>query len=177
MGAPAAAGAMDRTSPSEIDRRLLPPEMELERRSFVVSTGSPACGDQPRGMGWQLRRKMSSLPHMRHSILRRIIGLLALLAIVALPLHAGMAVPMGAKVTAVTIAEGAHAPCGSCNSRPMKMTTSSCTVTCNSVIALPSVDVASHPALGAITGLSPVWIATGIQVSPEPYPPRLSFQA
>ncbi len=114
---------------------------------------------------------------MRHSALRRMIGFVAILAFLAVPLNASLALPVLVKAaTAAVVSDGddgvasATEGCGGHRT----MTRHDCMAMCAAgLFAVPCAEaIADVPLRSERPGL-PMLMRAGLELSPEPHPPKL----
>ena len=105
--------------------------------------------------------------------MRRIVGLMAILAFLAVPLNAGM---MSVAMQAATVAvlsdtSGETPPCDGCDHRQMTM--HDCMAMCaGSLFTVPRAVLLADVPLRSERPTFPTLMRAGIDVSPEPPPPK-----
>ena len=113
---------------------------------------------------------------MRHSALRRIVGLMAILAFLAAPLNASMMMPMAMQAaTAAVVSDGSGEtpPCDGCDHGQMALR--DCMAMCaSSLFTVPRAEVIADVPLRSKRPALPALMRAGLDVSPEPHPPKLS---
>lgn len=113
---------------------------------------------------------------MRHSALRCLVGLVAMLAFFAASLNAGLMTPMAmnAAMAAVHADEGGEMPpCDDGDHGQMALR--DCMAMCaSSLFTVPRADVIADVPLRSKRPALPALMRAGLDVSPEPHPPKLS---
>ena len=113
---------------------------------------------------------------MRHSALRRIVGLMAILAFLTAPLNASMMMPMAMQAATAAVVSGGSGetpPCDGCDHG--EMTLRDCMAMCaSSLFTVPRADVIAAVPLRSKRPALPALMRAGLDVSPEPHPPKLS---
>ena len=113
---------------------------------------------------------------MRHSALRRIVGLMAILAFLAAPLNASMMMPMAMQAATAAVVSGGSGetpPCDGCDHG--EMTLRDCMAMCaSSLFTVPRAEEIADVPLRSARPALPALMRAGLDVSPEPHPPKLS---
>ena len=113
---------------------------------------------------------------MRHSALRRIVGLMAILAFLTAPLNASVMMPMAMQAATAAIVSGGSGetpPCDGCDHG--EMTLRDCMAMCaSSLFTVRRADVIADDPLRSERPALPALMRAGLDVSPEPHPPKLS---
>ena len=111
---------------------------------------------------------------MRHSALRRIVGLMAILAFLTAPLNASMMMPMAMQAATAAVVSGGSGetpPCDGCDHG--EMTLRDCMAMCaSSTFTVPRVEGIAVVPLPSERSERPTLMHAGLVVSPEPHPPK-----